>query len=118
MKLLWIIAILGLAASSQAAPAAQTIPDRCAYAYAAASYRVAFMIHKQITRFGDADALERAYHAVQLSRDLNCPVEPMLNAIDCTVSLLIDGGGSEVTEPEAVECVSRQLGREFPKLGD
>ncbi len=97
---------------------AEPLPDRCAYIYAAATYNMAFLVHKQINELGDPEAARRAHISIQLARNLECPVEPMLAAVDCAVSLVRENGGAEVTEPQAVACVAEAMGSPFPRVSD
>lgn len=117
MRILFAVSVVAGTTLSQPAMTADTVPDRCAYVYAAAAYNVANLVFKQVTEFGDPDATQRAHIAVQLTRNLECPVEPMLKAIDCAVALVRKSGGTQVTEPQTVGCVSAAMGHPFPQLG-
>ena len=95
---------------------AQQIPDRCMYAFVAASARTAILVSTQITQLGNPQAFADAHRAVQLSRLLKCPQQPMLNAIDCAVQFVIDRSGKQPTDIQIVDCVEKHSGRELPKF--
>ncbi len=90
------------------------IPDRCMYAYAEAGYQVATMVAAQISKLEAKAETQAAATALSVSRDLQCPVDPVTMTVDCTVAFVVSAGGKVVSFVDLIDCVEKAAGRPFP----
>lgn len=118
IKLPHAIAIVFMAVVPAGPAIAAEIPDRCAYAYAAASYRFGAMVSAQASKVFTPEELTLANRAIELARGAECPVPQLTQSIDCAVKAVQDNNGSKFEPSLAVACVEAAIGREFPRVGE
>lgn len=115
-RFIYKLVLLGGLTAGSASSAAQTeLPDRCAYAYAAAGNRMGLMVAEMINNLGAEENLRLAFQAVSLSNALQCPAEPMNSTVDCTIRLVRSNGGAKPDVVDVVKCVESATGSAFPK---
>ena len=97
---------------------AAEIPNRCSFAYATAGFRVADMISAMLTKLDSNEQIQLAQASVNLSRELQCPVAEMVSVIDCMVDIVVNNKGANPDQVDAVKCVVKETGQNFPNLVD
>ncbi len=112
------IAILCMAVIPAGPAIATEIPDRCAYAYAAASYRFGAMVSAQASKVFTPEELTLAHRAIELARGAECPVLQLTRSIDCAVKAVQEQNGTKFEPSQAVACVEAAIGRDFPRVGE
>ena len=92
------------------------IPDRCHYIYASATHRMATAVVGLVNQMNAYAELRHAHEAVQLSINLGCRTAPMIDAVDCAISMVKSGGGAMIPARQVVACVEANTGQPFPAL--
>jgi hypothetical protein len=115
-----VVLILGSIAhtsnSLTSVAAVKKLPDRCAYTYAAAGYRVGSMVSSQIKKSNADNKIQQALESVSLAKELQCPVTEMTKVIDCVVDLVRQSSGEEPEPIGVIECIEKITEQDFPKL--
>ena len=92
--------------------------DRCAHAYAAASYRFGAMVSAQIKKILTPDEMTLAVTAIELARGVECPIPQLTKSIDCAVNIAQDQKGEPFEVKQAIICVESAIGKSFPQIKD
>ena len=113
-----IAVVLASAVFSITQATAAEIPDRCAHAYAAASYRFGAMVSAQASKVFTPDEMTMALRSIELARGAECPIPQLTQSIDCAVDAVQARNGGKFEPSDAVSCVEAAIGREFPQIGN
>ena len=95
---------------------AKSIPDHCAYLYAVSTVRTTNVVTGLVNSLDAYEEISLANDAVQLTRNLNCPIEPLERSVDCAVQEVKRTDGQQIDVLFVVDCVENNLGRKLPKL--
>lgn len=98
------------------AQADESVPDHCAYLYAVASARMTNVVSGLANNLDAHDEIALANEAVQLTRNLNCPIEPLEGAVNCAVQEAKRRDGQPVGIMFVLDCVENSADRKMPVL--